>query len=146
MDLKIIGKVNFRNILYFGVLEVLATVLICYTLAVMEGHKPAWLPTISECGVEPPEKYIFRWGIMTGGILLFIEAIILYWSKWTSSLEYYLGMIAGLLLTGVAVVAVNENLTVHLSKENDGGVGPPVFLLEGGWGGGGKAVWIGGKS
>eukprot|EP00163_Fabomonas_tropica_P019106 TRINITY_DN3357_c0_g1_i3.p2 TRINITY_DN3357_c0_g1~~TRINITY_DN3357_c0_g1_i3.p2 ORF type:complete len:392 (+),score=104.41 TRINITY_DN3357_c0_g1_i3:325-1500(+) len=35
-------------------------ILLCYGLAVMLGHVPIFLPMISDCGVHPPELYIFR--------------------------------------------------------------------------------------
>ena len=49
----------------------LATIFICYGIAVYLGHvdKP-WLPMISDCGVFPPEKYIFRVGLITSAGLL----------------------------------------------------------------------------
>jgi hypothetical protein len=49
----------------------LATIFICYGIAVYLGHvdKP-WLPMISDCGVFPPEKYLFRIGLITSAGLL----------------------------------------------------------------------------
>jgi hypothetical membrane protein len=49
----------------------LATIFTCYFIAVYLGHvdKP-WLPMISDCGVFPPEKYIFRVGLITSAGLL----------------------------------------------------------------------------
>lgn len=49
----------------------LVTIFICYGIAVYLGHvdKP-WLPMISDCGVFPPEKYIFRVGLITSAGLL----------------------------------------------------------------------------
>ena len=34
----------------------ISTIAICYTLFVVLGHGPAWLPMISDCAVTPPEK------------------------------------------------------------------------------------------
>lgn len=114
--MKVLAKINFRTILYFGIIEVLITILLCYILAVTLQHKPVWLPTISECGELPPEKYFFRWGILVGGLLLVVEADTLHNAKRVSNLVYSLGLVAGFCLTGVAVCASNENITVHLSK------------------------------
>ncbi len=119
--MKILGKLNFKWVLYFGIVEVIFTVLLCYILAVTLQHKPLWLPTISECGELEPEKHFFRWGIMLGGALLVIEAVMLHTANRLSTLGYWLGMIAGLCLTGVAVVASNEDLTVHLGTSGRSG-------------------------
>ena len=116
LAMKLLGKLNFRIILIFGIVEVIFTVLLCYILAVTLQHKPVWLPTISECGELEPEKHFFRWGILVGGLLLAIEAVVLYLAKRMSTLVFWLGLIAGLALTGVAVVASNEDLTVHMSQ------------------------------
>ncbi len=116
--MKLLGKLNFRIVLFFGILEVIFTVLLCYILAVTLQHKPVWLPTISACGELEPEKHFFRWGILVGGLLLAIEAVVLYLAKRLSTLGFWLGMIAGFALTGVAVVASNEELTVHWSESN----------------------------
>lgn len=112
--MKILGKFNFRVVLFSGIIEVLITVLLCYTLAVSLHHKQAWLPTVSECGEEAPEKYFFRWGILVGGLLLMIEALVLHTAERSSNAVYYLGLIAGACLTGVAAVASNEDLPLHL--------------------------------
>lgn len=114
---ELLGKFNFRIILYSGILEVLITILGCYILAVSLGHKEVWLPTISECGEQPPEKHIFRWGIMVGGLLLVVEAAVLWVAKRASNHVFGLGVVAGVLLTGVACVASNEDLPVHLCKQ-----------------------------
>ena len=114
---ELLGRFNFRIVLYSGIIEVLITILVCYALAVSLGHKPVWLPTISECGEEAPEKHIFRWGIMTGGLLLVTEAVVLWVAKRASNHVFGLGAIAGLLLTGVACVASNEDLPVHLGEQ-----------------------------
>lgn len=116
VEFKILGKLNFKPILFFGVLEVLSLILFCYILAVTLQHLDPWLPTISECGELSPEKYFFRWGIMIGGVLLVLEAVFLHNAKRLSDLAFVLGFVAGLCLTGVACVASNENRTFHLSK------------------------------
>lgn len=116
MAFKLLGKIDFRIILYSGIIEVLITVLLCYILAVTLQHKPVWLPTVSECGEMPPEKYFFRWGILVGGLLLVIEAVVLHTAKRSSDFVFSLGIIAGLCLTGVAVVASNEDLPLHLGE------------------------------
>ncbi len=75
--MKILGKFNFRIVLFTGIIEVLVTVLLCYTLAVTLQHKPAWLPTVSdcECGAEAPEKYLGSW--WEGSCMLVVESVLL---------------------------------------------------------------------
>ena len=51
---------------------------------------------------------------MLGGLLLAVEAVVLWIPMMISTLVFAVGLIAGLALTGVAVVASNENLPVHL--------------------------------
>ena len=116
MALKLLGKFNFRIVLFVGILLVLITIFLCYGLAVSLGHKDAWLPTISECGVLPPEMYFFRWGILVGGLLLVVEAVVLHTASRVSNTAAWLGGIAGFLLTGVAVVSADDDITLHLSK------------------------------
>ena len=113
---QILGKINFRLILYTGIVEVLFTILFCYILAVTLQHKPVWLPTISECGELAPEKYVFRGGILFGGILLVVEGVFLHNAKRLSRLGFIFGVIAGIGLVGVACVASNEDLPLHLGK------------------------------
>lgn len=113
---KLLGKFNFRIVLFSGIIEVLFTILLCYILAVKLKHKPMWLPTISECGEMPPERYFFRWGILVGGLLLVVESVVLHTAKRSSDWVFVLGIIAGLGLTGVAAVASNENLPLHLGE------------------------------
>lgn len=112
--MKVLGRLIVRHLLYIGLMEVLITIIICYIMAVTLQHKPVWLPTISECGELSPEKHFFRWGIMMGGILLAVESVVLWLPKIISTLVFALGFIAGLALTGVAVIASNEDLPVHL--------------------------------
>ena len=98
------------------------TILLCYFLAVYYGHVPAWLPMISDCAVEAPEKYPFRLGIITTAVMLFVNAYLFYFFLNT----YELGgrkeldkvglLLAGLASFGLAIVgAVNEveNTTLH---------------------------------
>eukprot|EP01102_Stenamoeba_stenopodia_P008537 TRINITY_DN2461_c0_g1_i1.p1 TRINITY_DN2461_c0_g1~~TRINITY_DN2461_c0_g1_i1.p1 ORF type:complete len:234 (+),score=50.03 TRINITY_DN2461_c0_g1_i1:158-859(+) len=54
------------------------TILTCYSIAVYLGHVPAWLPMISDCAVQPPEKYIFRMGMITSANLLELNVVVMY--------------------------------------------------------------------
>ena len=54
------------------------TVILCYLIATSLGHVKIWLPMISDCGVEKPEKYIFTFGLILSGQLLFINSYVVY--------------------------------------------------------------------
>jgi len=114
--MSIIGKVSARLLIHLGAAEMVATILICYALAVMEGHVEPWLPTISSCGNRPPEMFIFRYGIVTGGLLLAVEAIALYGAGLFSELCLVLGTVAGLCLGVVGVVSDRELDSVHTGE------------------------------
>ena len=51
-------------------------------------------------------------------MLLVIEVVFLHNARKVSDLCYVFGLVAGLCLTGVASVACNENLTIHLGKQD----------------------------
>ena len=115
----VLGKLSTKTLIHFGSLVMLSTILLCYVVAVSEGHVEAWLPTISACGERPPEQFFFRYGILTGALLLVVLALYIYTADFTfsrdpTSLDF--GVISGLALGVVAVCAANENNTVHTSQ------------------------------
>jgi len=55
----------------------LTTIFGCYLIAVSQGNVPVWLPMISDCAVDPPESYFFRFGIITSAALLNVNAIMM---------------------------------------------------------------------
>ena len=104
-----------------GVLEVLGTVLLCYVLAVVNGHVPVWLPFISDCGIYPPEKYPFRLGLVLGAALVAVQVLTLYYAERAfskSRLCLVLGLVASAGLAVVAVVNSQEDDTIHTSKDD----------------------------
>ena len=114
--MKILGKIGLKRIFYFGVTEALVTLVICYVLAVSVNHKPVWLPSISRCGLQSPEIFLFRWGMTASGLLLALESAILYMAKKISFVTLPLGVLAGLSLTGLATVSSSESYFVHRCK------------------------------
>lgn len=115
----VLDKIPGERLVRLGALEMLTTILLCYTIAVEEGHVKAWLPTISACGEHPPEQYFFRYGILTGALLLVVLALYIYSVDFPyshKSWNVFLGVVGGLCLGVVAVVAANENNLVHTSK------------------------------
>ena len=107
---------RLSTIILLGNGIILGTVFLCYGLAVGLGHVPAWLPMISDCAVEAPEKYPFRMGIVVGAFLLVFEVVAVYNSDRKFSKNkacLYLGCIASFGLAVVGVVNEKENNTIH---------------------------------
>lgn len=73
--MKVIGKASARVLIHLGLVEMAATILICYAVAVMEGHVKPWLPTISACGEQAPEEFLFRYGFVVSTVFLVVEAL-----------------------------------------------------------------------
>ena len=92
----------------------LGTILLCYVLAVAYGHVPAWLPMISDCAVRAPEKFPFRFGLVTTSLLLALENVIVYLAAVPrSAIAMLLGLVASLCLGIVGVVNEDEASKVH---------------------------------
>ena len=119
MEMAIISKVPLSTFIHVAALVMVTTILLCYTLAVSLGHAPAWLPMISDCALEAPEKYLFRWGFVVGAALLAVQCAMVYaadkpYSK--SKLSLILGTVASLSLSVIGVVNEKEDLLVHDSE------------------------------
>ena len=115
----VLGEFPGKKLVHLGAAEMLVTILLCYTVAVKEGHVKAWLPTISACGEHPPENYFFRYGILVGGMLLVVLALFVYSADFPFSRDktnLTLGVTAGFCLGVVAVVAANEASVVHTGE------------------------------
>ena len=115
----VLGKLPGNLLIHFGTVVILGTIILCYVIAVTDGHVKAWLPTISECGEHPPEQYFFRYGVLTGGLLLVVLALYIYTADFSFShneVNLSMGVVAGLCLGIVAVCAANENNLVHTSQ------------------------------
>ena len=62
--MNVLGSVRVSTLIHIAAVETLATILVCYGLAVKYGHVKPWLPMISDCAVYSPEKYPFRFGLL----------------------------------------------------------------------------------
>ena len=116
---KIISKFPANILIHAGALEVAGTILLCYALAVLFGHVPAWLPMISDCAVQSPEKYLFRLGIVLGASLLAYEVIFVYLADKSYSRNEFCLVIGVAASTGLGVVGVvneKEWYLVHTGK------------------------------
>ena len=116
--MTVLGKLSGKTLVHTGAVVMLSSILLCYVIAVYEGHVKAWLPTISACGELPPEQYIFRYGILTGGLMLVVLALFVYTADFPFSrrpVNLDMGVVAGLSLGVVAVCSANEDNLVHTS-------------------------------
>lgn len=111
-----LSKLPAPTIFTVATLETVATFLCCYLLAVAYGHVQPWLPTISDLGVEAPEKYPFRLGLVLGCSLMAGEMALVYYagkpySKSNAALA--LSSAASLSLAIAVVVSEKEDSAVH---------------------------------
>ena len=116
----ILAKESLRYWVVQGATIVLSTIFVCYGIAVSLGHVPAWLPMISDCAVLPPEKYIFRLGIVIGSVFLAMDSILIYNADKSyshSKLSLLLGMVGVVGTSIVGVVNEKEDIGVHSSKD-----------------------------
>jgi hypothetical protein len=113
-----------KTITYSAVLITWSTILVCYGLAVGLGHVPAWLPTISDCGVQSPEKYLFRMGLSIGATALLVNVILVYYAFPDFNfrkLKLLTGVLSSCGLAILASVNEQENNKVHM-------VGTAIFF------------------
>ena len=116
--MAIVSSIPMVVVTHVTTVLTLGTVLLCYTIAVSLGHVPAWLPMISDCAVDPPEKYIFRLGIVIGAMILALNTVVVYKVAGrafsNSKLSLILGLLACAAFAVVGVVNENENGHLHL--------------------------------
>ena len=120
--MKVLAVEGLPSIIIAASVSTFGTILLCYGLAVGLGHVPAWLPFISDCAVEAPEKYPFRMGIVVGAFLLGFEVVAVYNSDRKFSKDktcLYLGCIASFGLAVVGVVNEKEDNFIHTCESLD---------------------------
>ena len=59
-NMTVLGRLSMSSFIHAGAVEMTMVVLLCYGIAVKEGHVKAWLPAISSCGKLPPEVQIIQ--------------------------------------------------------------------------------------
>ena len=112
----VLGSFQVSVFFLLAVFETLGTILLCYSIAVTEGHVPAWLPMISDCAVLAPEKYPFRLGLISGALLMEVEILLAYFSNKgysNNNLSLIAGSIAAVGLGVVGAINEQENNTIH---------------------------------
>jgi len=77
------------------------------------------LPFISDLGMCPPEKYVFRVGLVLAPAVFVMQAYIVYLTNrvYSSKICLVLGIISSICLSVVAVVSEIENYLVHCGNE-----------------------------
>lgn len=116
--MDIVDKISVPLVIHIAVLHILGTIFLCYGIAVCFGHVPSWLPMISACAVNSPEKYPFRIGMIVGACLMQVEVLLAYHgNKGYSRSKFCLvtGTLASIGLGIVGAVNEEENNTVHSS-------------------------------
>jgi len=117
-----VGSFAVRNLVYGCCSLATGTIFLCYTIAVALGHVPAWLPMISDCAVYPPEKYIFRVGMILSGALIFVNTLAyLFWlggkaangSQPSDKVALFFSGVGSIGLMGLAAVNEAEDNSVH---------------------------------
>lgn len=114
--MNVLGSVRLSTLIHVGAVETLATILICYAVAVTRGHVKPWLPMISDCAVYPPEKYPFRFGLALSSFFIGAQTVAVHVAKSYSKVSLFLGLLASLSLGIVSVVNEDENNSVHGGK------------------------------
>lgn len=105
--MRVLGSIKTSIVIAFTALAMLCTLIVCYILAVKGNHVEPWLPTISACSIYPPETFLFRYGILTGALLLAVVSLCIYVGEFPFSHDIFnvtIGVIAALSLGVVAVV------------------------------------------
>ena len=114
---NILKKTKAPTLIHIAILSTFLTILICYVLAVIYEHVPAWLPMISDCGIDAPERYPFRVGLVVAALLLALDVILCYGAGIGSKNKLCVisGLISSVGLAVVAVVNLEENIHIHAS-------------------------------
>ena len=118
-SMLVYGSISVNTITYVTVAITTGTVLLCYALAVGLGHVPAWLPLISDCAVEAPEKYPFRIGVIFGAVALFANIVLVYWAFPSFSYRRTstaFGLAASVAFAIVGAINEKENDVAHSSR------------------------------
>jgi len=120
MKKDVLKQISFSVDLKYCSSLTLITIMTCYTIAVLKGHVPVWLPYISDCAVGYPEAYIFRSGMTLSSFFLFLNSyeFFLFAKKYNKGLLPYLSLFYSILSnTGFGILSVvneKENDTIHL--------------------------------
>jgi len=120
--MEVLLEVKAKYLAYVSSILALATIFVCYILAVSQGNVPVWLPMISDCAIFPPEEYIFRVGIILSAALLNLNSVLMLFYQHNAKIggatcfDKVTLSLATLGCAGLMVVgAVNEkeNNTIH---------------------------------
>jgi len=133
--MQLLIQLRAKNVTRVACYLALGTIFTCYLIAVSLGHVKPWLPMISDCAVSPPEKYLFRIGIILSAGLLTVNAalMLIFHQAYSPSALVHDGVgnnhgptrfdkisfsIASLGCLGLSVVGAvneNENNSIHVT-------------------------------
>jgi len=136
MDIQKVGKIPAGRVAIVACLLGSCTIIICYIIAVSLGHVPVWLPMISDCAVQAPEKYIFRIGMITAASCVFFTSVLFYFyieykvsRSVADKVALVLAGIASLGLATLAAVNEQEDNAVHSTAAVIFFFGYEVFMV-----------------
>jgi len=113
---KVLFGISAKKLSIVGCSYGVGVLVLCYTIAVLEGHV-AIIPIISDCGVQAPEAYFFRFGMITSAVSLAINAYlvvgILDTIQFIDSLGLFVSTLGSIGLGGLASVNEKEDMRVH---------------------------------
>ena len=105
---------------YISGVGALATITLCYVLAVSLGHVEPWpLPMISACGNLPPECFLFRAGLVLSGAVFWLEIVAVFNTEAASTRRNASLVFGTLSATGLMVIGVvsdKEASSVHTGE------------------------------
>lgn len=97
----------------------LTTIILCYVLAVSLGHVQPWLPMISDCGVLPPECFLFRAGLVLAAAALSVQVVSVFNAErdtTRSRAALAFGLLSAVGLAIIGVVSEKESSGAHTGE------------------------------
>ena len=110
-------NVSLSCLITLLVIQEIATLLVCYIIAVVADHASI-VPIISDCGVMKPEKYFFQIGSTISSMLLLVASIGIYLSDkaYQHVLLLFLSVLGCIGLAGLGNANIIENWTAHSGR------------------------------
>eukprot|EP01095_Lingulamoeba_sp_RSL-Kostka_P004124 TRINITY_DN15214_c0_g1_i1.p1 TRINITY_DN15214_c0_g1~~TRINITY_DN15214_c0_g1_i1.p1 ORF type:complete len:268 (+),score=73.07 TRINITY_DN15214_c0_g1_i1:35-838(+) len=86
------GKLHTHLVPFYSALLALGTIAICYVFAVSLGHVQPWPNTdITHCGIQSPERYFFRIGMIPACVFLMFSWYLV--RSWIRAQDKYVAQI-----------------------------------------------------
>eukprot|EP00163_Fabomonas_tropica_P024788 TRINITY_DN4271_c1_g2_i9.p1 TRINITY_DN4271_c1_g2~~TRINITY_DN4271_c1_g2_i9.p1 ORF type:complete len:283 (-),score=51.59 TRINITY_DN4271_c1_g2_i9:68-916(-) len=122
-SLRVVTEAEASSFPIFASAYGVVGILVSYFIALSLGHVGFWPPPyISDCGTHPPESYIFRFCLVSMGLLvsrmsyLTIDYIRAHGTPDAADMtNWKMAFVSGLCLSGVGCVQANEFKLLHTS-------------------------------